>query len=289
MQILINGLVAGSTAALLAYAFSMVYLPTRIFHIALAGVYPLVASVAWSCLQCGFPWYVAVGLGIPTGIGVSVLCELLNHASLEKKGASPQVHFVSSLGINMFLVQIVALMWGSETKVLRRGVDRVIDFGPVFLTRMQMLTLFASLTVLICVWTWLRFTRVGLFFRALADNPREFTLTGASVSAFRLLAFGISGFLVAVAALLSAFDVGFDPYVGLPAVLLAMVSMIVGGRESFLGPLIGGFLLGISRAYVVWFLSAKWQDPVTFALFAMFLLFRPNGLVARKVRLEAAP
>ena len=39
MQILINGLISGATVALLALAFATVYLPTRVSHIALAGVY----------------------------------------------------------------------------------------------------------------------------------------------------------------------------------------------------------------------------------------------------------
>lgn len=45
MQVLINGLVSGSTIALLALAFAVVYLPTHVFHIALAGIFSLAPVV----------------------------------------------------------------------------------------------------------------------------------------------------------------------------------------------------------------------------------------------------
>lgn len=46
MQILANGLINGLTLALLALGFSVVYLPTRVFAIALAGVYALTPYLA---------------------------------------------------------------------------------------------------------------------------------------------------------------------------------------------------------------------------------------------------
>jgi branched-chain amino acid transport system permease protein len=101
------------------------------------------------------------------------------------------------------------------------------------------------------------------------------------------LAFGVSGFLAAIAALLTAYDVGFDPHGGLIALLLAVVAVIVGGQQSFVGPVVGGILLGVARSEVVWFLSARWQDAVAFGLLALFLFVRPHGLIGREKRLEA--
>ena len=124
-------------------------------------------------------------------------------------------------------------------------------------------------------------------FRALADNPDELALRGYNIRRLRLLAFGVSGLLGAVSALLTAYDIGFDPNVGLSALLLAVVAVIIGGRQSFIGPVVGGILLGMVRSEVVWILSARWQEAVTFGLLVLFLYMRPNGLVGRETRLEA--
>ena len=94
----------------------------------------------------------------------------------------------------------------------------------------------------------LKYSQLGLEFRALADNAKEFALRGYNVNRLRLLAFGLSGLLGAVSSLLVAYDIGFDPNGGLNAVLLAVVAVIIGGRQSFLGPILGGILLGVIRS-----------------------------------------
>jgi branched-chain amino acid transport system permease protein len=60
------------------------------------------------------------------GIGISLSCEWLNHSRLERQGASPGAHLISSLGIYIVVVQTVAMTWGNETKVLRAGLDGVM-------------------------------------------------------------------------------------------------------------------------------------------------------------------
>lgn len=287
MQIFVNGTITGLTIAVLALAFSVVYLPTRVFHVALGGVYAAAPFIAWTCTRWGWPWYFAMALASLTGVGLSLACEFVNHAPLERKGASSGAHLVSSLGIYIIMVQAVALIWGNETKVLRRGLDAVVPFGNIIITRAQLLAAGASVLMLALFYGWLQWSRLGLQFRALADNPKELALRGYNIRRLRRVAFGMSGVLCSVSALLVSYDIGFDPHGGLVALLLAVVAVIIGGRESFLGPVLGGILLGLVRSEVVWFLSARWQEAVTFLLLALFLFIRPNGLLGRKGRLEA--
>jgi branched-chain amino acid transport system permease protein len=141
--------------------------------------------------------------------------------------------------------------------------------------------------LLLGAWAMLRVSDIGLRLRALADNPTQFALFGYNVGAYRLIAFAFAGIFAGASSLLTAYDIGFDPYTGLHAVLLAVVAVIVGGRHSFVGPAIGGMLLGLVRAQVVWHLSARWQEAVTFAVLALFLMLRPEGLFRQQTRIEA--
>ena len=284
MQIIANGLIAGLTIVVLALAFVVVYLPTRVFHLALGGVYAIVPFIAWSCLQAGWSWYLAIILATLTGVLISLAGELFNHAPLELKQASWGAHLVSSLGIYIIIVQIVALIWGEESKFLRRGVDAVTSIGNIRLTQTQMVTAVVCVGAIALFYLWLKSSNLGLQFRAMADNPKQFALQGYNILQLRRIAFGISGFLAAIASLLVAYDVGFDPNTGLVAVLLAVVAALIGGRLSFWGPLIGGILLGIIRSQAVWLLSARWQDAITFIILAIFLYLRPNGILGQKGR-----
>lgn len=98
----------------------------------------------------------------------------------------------------------------------------------------------------------------------MADNATEFALRGFNLYAYRLLVFCLAAILAATTSILSAYDIGFDPYGGLDMLLLAIVAVIIGGRRSFLGPVVGGLLIGLLRSMVVWYLSARWQDVATF-------------------------
>ena len=288
IQILLNGLVNGLNVGVIATAFSLVYFPTRVFHIALGGIYVLAPYLAWVALQGGLSWTLGVAVALAAGASVSVLCEVVNHWPLERKQASANAHLISSLGLFILFVQFVALIWGNQTKVLRSGIDPTFSVAGVIVTRSQAVSLVTSVLVLVVFFIWIRFTNLGLRFRGLADNATEMALRGHNVRWLRIMAFGISGMFGATAGLVVAFDIGFDPHTGLHAILLAVVATIIGGRQSLFGPAIAGATLGVVRAMVVWELSARWQEPVTFLILVVFLLFRPRGLFQPKTRLEVS-
>lgn len=287
MQILANGLISGLVLATLALGFQSVYLPTRVFFITQAGIYSLTPYVAMQVRRAGGSWILALGIAILGATLVALAAEALNHRRLSKRQASSGVHLIASLGIYIVIVQIIAMIWGNETQVLRSGIDVAIHLRDVVLTRAQLISGGGSVIVIAAFYIWLRQSNFGLQFRALADNPTQLALYGYNTDRLRLLAFGLCGMLTASASLMTAYDVGFDPHGGLIAVLLAVVAVIIGGRGSFLAPVLGGLVLGILRSQVTWHFSARWQEPATFALLAAFLLFWPHGILGRKSRIEA--
>jgi branched-chain amino acid transport system permease protein len=289
MQVILNGIVSGAAIALLAVAFQTVYLPTRVFFIGLAGIYSCAPFLSYALRAYGSGWLLAISASVLASVGLSVLCEWANHARLTRRQASNGAHLIASLGTYIVLVQIVAMLWGNDTKVLRAGLDTVTRIDNVVITGAQWTTLGVAVLLLGLFCLFLMRSDLGLRLRALADNPVQFALLGYNVDHHRLLAFGLAGLLAAASALVTAFDIGFDPHVGLHAVLLAVVAVIIGGQDSFGGSVFGALLLGLLRAQVVWHWSARWQEPVTFGLLAIILVFRPQGLLGHKNRLEAAP
>jgi len=286
MQILLNGLVSGMAIALLAMAFQMVYLPTRVLFVGLAGLYTLAPYLfQMGATELGAMGGLLVSLGGVVALGV--LFEWANHAPLTRKGASEGAHLIASLGLYILVVQVVAMIWGNETRTLRTGLDVPYAVGDTILTQSQLLMGGLGMLLLLAVLAMLYMTDIGLRLRALADNPTQFALYGYNVDAHRLLAFALAGALATVASLLTARDIGFEPHTGLNVTLLAIVAVIIGGRTSLVGPIIGGLLLGLIRAQVVWHFSARWQEAATFLVLALFLLLRPQGLFGRETRIEA--
>ena len=144
MQILLNGLCNGMVIALLAIAYTVVYLPTRIFFIALAGIYVGCAYLTWEMLGKGIHVGYAIGLSVALGAIVSVLCELFNHRSLEKHKASDGAHMISSLGIYMIMIQAVAIIWGNEPKILKTGLETTYHLMGFTVASSQVINLIAA-------------------------------------------------------------------------------------------------------------------------------------------------
>ena len=211
MQILINGLVSGLAIALLAVAFQLVYLPTRVFFLGLAGVYTVAPFLAFAVRSSGGRWGGAIATATGGAILLCLLSEWANHARLARRQASEGAQLLSSLGIYLVLVQVVAMVWGNDSKTLRSGLDYVVRPGGVVITGAQLWIGGLATVLLIAFALLLMHSDLGLRLRALSDNPTQFALLGYNVDRYRLLAFGLSGLFAAAASVATAYDVGFDP------------------------------------------------------------------------------
>ncbi|MEQ1741626.1 MAG: branched-chain amino acid ABC transporter permease [Candidatus Nitrotoga sp.] len=286
MQIFLNGLLQGILFGAIGVAFALVYRTTKVFHLALGGIGALAPYLVLATIAVGMSAWVAAVFAVLVAACLGVLIDESIHWPFSRKSSPTEVHMIASLGAYLVIVQCIALIWGNETQVLRIGVDQTWTVLDVTLAQAQVLGPVLTLVATAALFVWLNGASRGLELRALADNPILVSLLGRNVRVLRRWIFGLSAALASIAALAVAWDVGFDPHVGLKAVLLGMVAMIIGGTGSFIGPFVGGVLLGVLRTEVVWFGSARWEEAVTFALLGLFLFFRPQGIFARRVRLE---
>lgn len=288
LQVLLNGLIQGSLFAVLGLAFSLVYATTRVVYVALGAIFTLAPYLVLEMMSHSIPWPAAVVGSLAGSAAVGVACEAIIHWPLERARASVDIQLVASLGAFLLIGQAIAIIWGNEPQVLRPGTDLVFEFGDMRFARGQLIQLGVCSACLGAAGLWLRRSETGLRFRALASNTVLMSVLGADVRRLRLQAFAMSGLLTALAALLTSFDVGFDTDLGMRAFLIAIAASIVGGRTSFGGAMVAGLMFGGLQAAVVWYLSARWVDAVTFAVLAAVLLFLPGGMgsMGRTTRLE---
>jgi len=286
-QLLANGFVNGCLFALTAFGFALIYNTTRIFHIAHGAIYTAAAYLCYVFLvQLNWSMPLAIALALfLTGL-LGALTELLVYAPLERRGASLLVALLSSLGLYIALVNLIAMIFGNETKVLRPGVEATYHLGSIILTRIQIAQVITAFVLLPSLLIFLRVTEWGKKIRALRDNPTLTEVMGINARAVRLFVFSLGSILAGTTAILSALDIGMDPHIGMPALLTAAVALIIGGVGTFEGAIVGALFLGILQSLVIWQVSARWTDAITFGLLIFFLLFRPQGLLGQRRRLE---
>ena len=289
LQLLANGIVTGCIYALVALGFGLIYNTTKIFHLAHGIVYTAASYFLYTFVKqlgLGFALGFLLALILATLLGVAI--EVFVYYPFHRRKASLSVVMIGSLGIYIFLVNLIAMVYGNETKVFSPGVATTFHIGSVILTKIQLLQILAFIILFSLSILLLGKTKLGKVIRALADNPDLVTVLGIDVRRIRVYIFILGSLLAAVASCLVASDVGMDPHAGLSMFLTAAVAVIIGGVGVFEGAVIGSFALAILQNLMIWMVSAKWQNALVFIVLIFFLLFRPEGILGKRRRLEEA-
>jgi branched-chain amino acid transport system permease protein len=287
IQILANGIIYGCAYALVALGFALIYNTTRIFHFAHGAVYTLSAYLFFTVYrQLGYSFILAALFTIVVSALIGILVDQFIYRPLDKRGSSLLIHMLSSLGLYVVIINLIAMIYGNNTKELTLAVQPIYTLGPVRLTQLQIVIAISFVTAFVIVIIILRRTSLGMTLRAMRDDPLLVSVIGINPQHVRIIVFALGSALAAISAILTGADTGIDPYIGMTMVLTGAVAVIVGGIGIFEGAAFGGLLLGILHSFIALKFSNRWQEAVTFLVLIVFLLFRPEGVFAQRRRLE---
>lgn len=285
-QLLVNGIFIGSVYALLGLSFATIFATTKTWHFAQGAVYTLGAYTILALgLMAGAPLPVAVFAGAAVAGIAGLLCQLGLYGPLRRVGASPLVVVMGSLGLMVVVENLLAYGFGPSGYSLSVAGPPPLFIAGLVLSPAQLWAPPVALVVVIAFLLFLTRTTTGLRFRALVVDEELLTLQGVETERLKLYAFGIGSAILAVpAALLMLSGAGVSPYIGIAAVLTGAMALFLGGMDSFAGAALGGFVIGVVENVSVWLIPTEWQTALTYALLLLFLLFRPTGLMGRRLR-----
>ncbi len=285
LQFIINGLITGLLYSLLAIGFALVYNTTHIFHIAAAGIYVFAAYMFWwLAAKCSIPLLLAATFAIVLTMGLSFLTEACVYRPLRKKKSSLSVIMIASIGLMTIIVNLIAMAFGNETKVVDNAIQKTFSLGHLIITTPQFYQIIFSVTAILIFLIVLEQTRFGLKVRALSSDEVLFEALGYNKQQSFTFVFLASGLFIGLASCITVYDVGLDPNMGMTVLINAMVAMIIGGNGRFWTCIIGGLVLGVLQSLTVFWFASNWQNAITFALLMGFLFLRPQGIAGYKQR-----
>jgi branched-chain amino acid transport system permease protein len=289
-QLIFNSIVSGLLLALVAVGFNLIFNTTKVFHLAhgavyVCGPYALVRFLNLSGNTTDTSWIVSVILSLMLVLVLAVLIEVLVYRPLSKRNASQTISLISSMGVYLLLVNLIALLFGNETKFLDTDLGKSIDLANIIIVPMQVVQLVTSLIILTLL---IFFSRTTWFLRVKAMMSHEIvaSVVGVNTKAIRLVALSLGSIMAAVAAILRLYDTGIDPQAGMAITLSAAVAVIIGGGGSLMGTIIASLLIAFLQTATEWYLSAQWKEGVTFLLLIIVILWRTEGIVSFKMRVE---
>ncbi|HYH84139.1 MAG TPA: branched-chain amino acid ABC transporter permease [Pyrinomonadaceae bacterium] len=285
-QLFVNGIIAGSIYALVALGFSLIYNTTRFFHFAHAAVYTGGVYLAYFFRkEMALPSLVAYTLACAAAALVGMIIEIIVYRPMRKKGSDGLSLLIASLGVYIILENVISLIWGSETKTLREAdIVEGISLLGARITPTQIIIIIVSFALVVLVSLVIWKSKAGVTLRAVSNDPELALVSGIESEKVNLLSFGIGSALAAAASILISFETNITPTMGFPVLVLAVIAIVVGGIGSNLGAILGGLLIGLAENLGVWKLPSKWQDTIAFMILIIFLFFRPQGFLGRRLK-----
>ena len=170
------------------------------------------------------------------------------------------------------------LLWVSVLILLAIGITFVARGYQLFQATMVLSYAIALL------FAFFRFTPLGLAMRAAAQNAASSRLVGINVGRMLMLGWGLASAIGAVAGMMVAPVVFLDPDMMTGVLLYAFAGALIGGIDSPVGAVLGGFIVGVLEnlmgTYVV---GTELKLSVALVLIVGVLIVKPSGLMGRKL------
>jgi branched-chain amino acid transport system permease protein len=151
----------------------------------------------------------------------------------------------------------------------------------VIVSNLNLVTLGWALVLMLLLFAFFRYTKVGVAMKATQQNHTVARIMGIRVNRILMLTWGISSMVGASAAFLIASTDTLDPNLMWNPQLKGFSAAVLGGMTSLPGAVAGGFILGVIENLFGGYVSVEFKSVVAFAVIVLILCVRPSGLFAR--------
>ncbi|MGA1598173.1 MAG: branched-chain amino acid ABC transporter permease [bacterium] len=279
---LINGLMFGAIYALVALGLTLIYGVLHIINFAHGALLMLAMYAVFRLFtQFQLDPYLALPVVVP---GFFVLGYVLYRFLIGKlaRGKDQNILLIT-LGLSVVLENGALFFFKADIQTLNlEYAYDMIEIGPALVTLPKAISFGASIVIGLALWALMAKTDLGKAIRAVAKERVGARLMGIDVDHIFAVSYGIGIACLGAAACLLMPSFYVTPTIGHVFVIIAFTTVVLGGMGSFVGALIGGFLIGITESFGGLFLGESLGQIGIPLIFVLILLFRPTGLFGGK-------
>jgi len=281
LQMLASGIAVGSSYALMGLAMVIIYKTSEVVNFAQGEMALLSIFLTYMVLEFhGFPFYLA----FPGALVFAVLLGFLLEFAVLRRAKEPNVlgMIIITIGLEMIIMGIVSWKFGADPKTMPFpiGSYESVSLGGIFISSLEVLTFFVALVIMIVLFLFLRYSKLGIAMKATQQNPTAARLMGIRTNRILMFTWGISSLVGCVAGLLIA-PTTMQPYMMWDPMLKGFAAAVLGGMTSLPGSIFGAYAVGIIENLFGGYVSIEFKSVVAFAIIVLVLCFRPSGLFAR--------
>lgn len=282
MQALFEGIINGSTLALVAMGIALVWGVMGILSFT-QGEFLMIAMFCSFYLNLYFGLDPIVSLpicmAIMFGIGF-IVYKLIIARALRGPVLSQRL---ITFALSMVLVNLALLLFSGDFKTIPEvAISGSIDLGFMVLSKQKIVPFVISVCVAGFMFLFLNKTRTGKAIRATSMNKTAAGLVGINPEKTYALAFGLSAAIAGAAGCALTYFYYIYPNVGANFQLFGFIAVVMGGFGSIPGAFFGGLIMGLADSFTGVYMNTAFKYMGICVVFLLLVQFKPKGLFGGK-------
>jgi branched-chain amino acid transport system permease protein len=283
LQVVLRSLETGGVYALAALGIIIIFRTSNITHFAQGsmGMFNTFV-VATLVTSMEMPLWLATICGICTAIVLGCLVDFVIIRRTKK--VSPVAKQIITLGLIMVFVGLAPMLFGVDPLKLPRFIESgVLNIAGAHLTYNGLFNIVLGIVLMLILFYVLQKTKMGIAIRTTASNEPVARLMGVPTRNVTLFAWALAACLGCLAGVMIAPTTSVTPNVMDSVQVNALIACVLGGFQTFYGPILGAYIIAVGTNLLTLYASSVWGGQLMYLLVLLFIVFRPQGLVGKKL------
>ncbi len=282
LTLLLAGLANGSLYALVALGLVLIYKTQDVVNFAQGEILMAGAFVGFSAYQyLHLPYVLSFVVAMLAGAVLGAVVERVAFRRL-----ADQHHITLAMvtvGLSVFMKGVARIPFGTDIYTFPPAfrAERVL-IGSVAVAPQHLLTIAVAVLLSLLLFGFFRYSTLGKQMRATQQNLVGARLVGINTRRVFASTWSLSAAIAAGAGVLAAPLSLLYPDMGTNFLLKGFAAAVLGGFESVLGAIVGGFVVGIVEMLFGGYVSTAFQQVSAFFIIIVVLFIKPNGLFGRR-------
>ena len=281
---ILAGIASGAIYACMALAVVMIYEAIDHINFAQGEMAMFSTFFSWQFMQWGLGFWWSFIITVLLSFVAGILVERVLFKPLVK---APVLTNVAGFIALFYIINSSAgLIWDFTIKEYPTPFGSAPFLGSQLISSHQVGMISVTLLLLVFLYFFFQYTRMGLAMRAAASLPESARLVGVNTSWMIALGWGMASAIGAIAGVLVAPVVFLEPNMMGGVLIYGFAAAVLGGLNSPLGAVIGGFLVGIFENLAGTYIPNVGNElklPIALALIVGVLVLKPAGLFGRSI------
>lgn len=283
VQVILRSLETGSIYALAALGIIIVYRTSNVtnFSQGVIGMFNAFV-VTYLFTSLGAPLWMGVIGGAISAVIMGFLIDIVIIRHTKK--VSPVGKQIITLGLMMIILGVTPLFFGVDPLSIPRLINSGdLKFLGASISYNGLFNIIFGLAVMSSLFYVLQKTKWGLAVRTTASNEYTAKLMGVPTKNVTMGAWAAAAVLGVLSGVMVAPMTSVTLNLMDEVQINALIACVLGGFQTFYGPVLGAYIIGISRNLLMFYGSSVWGGQILYIIILVFLVFRPQGLIGKKI------